>query len=401
LAGWTKASLTTGSGGTVTSSPFRGHGSLDVRQRSSVIFFSHLRWDFVFQRPQHIVSRWAKDHRVFFWEEPVFDARAPYLEVKQRGGVEVIVPHLEPGQADVDDTLRRLLDGFVSFAGIHEPLAWYWTPMMRSYTDHLPYSAVVWDCMDELSAFAHAPPELIAREAEILSSADVVFTGGAQLYESKRNRHRNVHAFPSSVDVAHFATARTPGPDPEDQASIPHPRLGWFGVIDERTDLALLDALARNRPDWQIVMVGPVVKIRHEDLPRHANIHWLGMKSYAELPTYIAHWDVAILPFALNESTRFISPTKTPEYLAAGKPVVSTPITDVIKPYGEQDLVKIAHGAEEFQRAVEEILAGDPPERQQAADVLLAEMSWDRTVAAMQQTVASTIATRETVEAAK
>jgi UDP-galactopyranose mutase len=338
---------------------------------------------------------------VFFWEEPIHDAIEPWVEVNEHDGVEVVVPHLTPGRDDDDDQLRRMLDGFVNQAAIHEPIGWYWTPMMRSYTDHLPFAAVVWDCMDELTAFAFAPPELRARESEILACADVVFTGGAQLYESKRDRHPNVHLFPSSVDVAHFGQARASGADPSDQAGIGHPRLGWFGVIDERTDLALLDSLARSRPDWHIVMIGPVVKIAPDTLPRHPNLHWLGMKPYTALPAYIAHWDVAILPFALNDSTRFISPTKTPEYLAAGKPVVSTPITDVVRPYGERGLVSIADGPEAFEAAVAEILAGDREGRQAEADALLQTMSWDRTVQGMQDVVRAAIALENIVEAAK
>ena len=207
--------------------------------------------------------------------------------------------------------------------------------MSLAFSDHLAPGLIVYDCMDELSAFRGAPPELVEREVELMCRANLVFTGGYSLYEAKRQRHDNAHPFPSSVDVEHFAAARRPQHDPDDQAEIPHPRLGFYGVIDERLDIALIEQVARMRPDWQIVLVGPVVKIDPAELPQRDNIHYLGGKTYDELPQYLSGWDVAIMPFALNESTRFISPTKTPEYLAGGCPVVSTPITDVVRTYGD------------------------------------------------------------------
>lgn len=370
----------------MTPQPFSRDGRVDVRPRDAV-FFSHLRWDFVFQRPQHIVSRWARDHRVIFWEEAVRDATTPHLAVHRRGDVTVVVPHVTEGDRFEQLTLRRLLEEFSGVARLHDPIAWYWTPLMRSFSHHLPFSAVVWDCMDELTAFAFAPPELVHWESRLLADADVVFTGGYTLYEHKRHRHANIHPFPSSVDVEQFAKARVPQPDPLDQRSIPHPRVGWFGVIDERTDLALLDAVAAARPEWHFVMVGPVVKIDPASLPRRANVHWLGMKPYAELPTYVAHWDVAMLPFAHNDATRTISPTKTPEYLAAGRPVVSTSIRDVVRPYGERALVEIADGPQAFCEAIARCLTTDHTIRQRRADVLLSRMSWDATVAAMRARV--------------
>jgi UDP-galactopyranose mutase len=372
--------------------------SLDV-YREDVLFFSHLRWDFVFQRPQHIVSRFARDHRAWFWEEPIYDASEPCLTVEPRGAVRVVVPHLRPNEPV--ETLRGLLDEFVSDTGLVEPVGWYWTPMMRAFSDHVPFSAVIYDCMDELSHFAFAPPDLVQWETRLMADADVIFTGGHHLYSRKRDLHPNVHAFPSSVDVPHFAKAREGLPDPADQAHIPHPRIGWFGVIDERTDLALLDGVARARPDWQLVMIGPVVKISPETLPRHPNLHWLGMKAYDELPQYISSWDVAMLPFALNDATRFISPTKTPEYLAAGRPVVSTPITDVVRPYGESGLVYIADGVDEFVAALEQALQTDVDALRREADLMLSRMSWDSTVTQMRAEIHRARSSRgENVDAA-
>ena len=351
-----------------------------------LVCFSHLRWNFVFQRPQHLLSRFARERRVFFFEEPIYDSKQPQLHVTQSPeGVWVAVPHLPEGldEQQVIDMQRDLLDELLLCNHVERYVSWYYTPMALAFSRHLEPLAVAYDCMDELSAFRGAPPALLHREAELLKLADVVFTGGQSLYEAKRDRHPCVHAFPSSVDVAHFAKARGPVQEPADQASIPHPRLGFFGVVDERMDLELLEAVADARPDWQLVIIGPVVKIDPASLPRRPNLHFLGGKPYTELPTYLASWDVALMPFARNESTRFISPTKTPEYLAAGKPVVSTSIRDVVRPYGEQGLVRIADTPADFVRACEAALTEDRATWLPRVDAHLATMSWDSTWAQM------------------
>jgi UDP-galactopyranose mutase len=350
--------------------------------------FSHLRWDFVFQRPQHLIQRFARGHRVFFFEEPIFGPGPDRLAISREAAtLWRAVPHLSPDRSERSTTdamrqiLRQLMDEHFAPEAIRPILAWYYTPMALSFTQELRPVATVYDCMDELSAFKGAPPSLIQWERELLRRADVVFTGGISLYRAKRALHHNVHAFPSSIDYAHFARARTPGDEPPDQAPIPRPRLGFHGVIDERMDLDLVAEVAERRPDWHLVFIGPVVKIDPRTLPRRPNLHYLGMKPYAELPSYLAGWDVAMMPFALNESTRFISPTKTPEYLAGGKPVVSTPITDVVHPYGELGLVHIAHGPEEFVLRTEEALASAAESDRwlKKVDLFLADCSWNAT----------------------
>lgn len=366
-----------------------------------LLCLSHLRWDFVFQRPQHLLSRCARERRVLFVEEPMFDAASPRLDITQHAdGVEVLVPRLPADRsgAEYQAMQRKLLDTHLRERQSRRFVLWYYTPMMLAFTDHLQPLATVYDCMDELANFHGAPPSLRELEAELFRRADLVFTGGRSLWEHKRLRHPSVHCFPSSVDVPHFASARERTPErmkePADQEKIPHPRLGFFGVIDERMDLALLDAVARARPDWQLVMIGPVVKIDPARLPRRSNIHWLGGKSYRALPGYIVGWDVALLPFAQNDATRFISPTKTPEYLAAGKPVVSTPITDVVRPYGEMGLAHIAKNPAEFVFAVERALCEDRDLRQRLADGWLSHLSWDRTWSRMHGLIADVIAQR-------
>lgn len=353
---------------------------------------SHLRWDFVYQRPQHLMSRCAQKRRVFFIEEPIVEfVDSWWLDITQREcGVRVVVPHLPNWVNDELTTAmhQSLIDELFEEYAIANPILWYYTPAALTFTHHLEASVVVYDCMDELSAFQDASPALRKLERQLLQRADVVFTGGQSLYESKQHLHSNIHAFPSSIDAAHFAQARILTEDPIDQQEIPHPRIGFYGVIDERMDLELLDRLAQARPDWHLVIIGPVVKIDPERLPQHPNIHYLGGKSYQELPNYLAGWDVAMLPFARNESTRFISPTKTPEYLAAGKPVVSTSIRDVVRPYGQQGLVQIADTVADFIAAIEQALQQPQnPDWLSQVDQFLAQISWDKTWNSMIQQI--------------
>ena len=351
-----------------------------MNQSTDILCLSHLRWGFVFQRPNHLMSRAAKERRVFFVEEPIYGAASAALEVREtEPNLFVVVPHLPNDVPARSHELQRHLLGDLALArSIVDPVVWYYTPMALEFARGLRAAVTVYDCMDELSAFRGAPPALTVLESELFERADVVFTGGQSLYDAKRSRHPNVHAFPSAVDIAHFSLARERLPDPEDQASIARPRLGYFGVIDERMDLALVERLADERPNWQLVMLGPVVKIEAESLPQRPNIHYLGQRPYADLPRYLASWDVAIMPFAQNDSTRFISPTKTLEYLAGGKPVVSTPVRDVVRPYGERGLVDVA-SPDAFVRTVERALASGFHSRAREVDALLAKSSWDST----------------------
>ena len=360
-----------------------------------LVCLSHLRWNFVFQRPQHLLTRCTQARRVFFIEEPIFsEDTVGRLEVTQdSSGVWVVVPHLQEGlnEEAIAAAQKVMIDGLFAEHNIGQYICWYYTPMAIAFTQHLKPLAVVYDCMDELSAFKGASPLLKESEAELFRRADLVFTGGQSLYEAKRDQHPNVYAFPSSVDVPHFAAARNLTAEPEDQANIPHPRLGFYGVIDERMDLELIDGIAAARPDWHLVIIGPVVKIDTEILPRRENIHYLGGKDYKDLPAYLAGWDLAMLPFARNESTRFISPTKTPEYLSAGKPVVSTSIRDVVRPYGQDKLVRIADTVEEFIAAASAAMQEDTKESGwlSRVDAFLEQTSWSSTLGSMLQLIDS------------
>lgn len=354
---------------------------------TSLLVFSHLRWDFVYQRPQQLMSRLAAAHPILFIEEPIVGAERAWLErYSPCAGVQVLrmhVPGNAPGFADMHmDRMRMLLGQYLEDHGIDEYLLWFYTPMALPLAQDLTPLGSIYDCMDELSAFDFAPPALIAREMELFGQVDLVFTGGRSLYESKRERHADVHCFPSSVDHAHFG--RRGLADHPDQAGLAGPRLGYYGVIDERLDLDLVAALADAHPEWQIVMVGPVVKIDAARLPQRPNLHWMGQRRYDELPSFLAGWDVCLMPFALNASTRFISPTKTLEYLAAGKPVVSTPVRDVAQQYAA--VVPIAASPAEFVAACEDLLARSPQQRAQFEDdaaQVVAATSWDQTAGAM------------------
>ena len=295
-------------------------------------------------------------------------------------------PHL-PQHGDHDALQRTLLTKFMVEQQIQHFVRWYYTPMALGFSSQLLAEATVYDCMDELTGFLGAPKNLGERERELFAVADVVFTGGISLYEAKKTQHGNVHAFPSSIDVPHFASASDLTEEPEDQASIPHPRAGFFGVLDERFDVPLMAEVIKLRSEMQFIFLGPVVKIDLSILPQGPNVHYLGGKSYQELPRYLGGWDVALLPFALNDSTRFISPTKTPEYLAAGKPVVSTPIRDVVRGYGEEGLVAIAGTAVEFAEALDNALKPQTDAQRESVTLKLAGGSWDRTWAEMSKLI--------------
>ncbi|MFD2904264.1 glycosyltransferase [Sphingobacterium anhuiense] len=345
----------------------------------NLLCFSHLSWNFVYQRPQHLLSRFANTYRVFYFEEPRIGHSDMY-SINVQDNVCIVELMITSHDPTTNYRIQILINQLLEEYKIKHYSCWYYTPMALQFTRNLTPEIIIYDSMDELSAFRFAPPQLLELENELFSKADVVFTGGHTLYQAKKNRHHNIHAMPSSIDKEHFVQARSVQNDPEDQQSIGFPRLGFFGVVDERFDIELLRTVSAQRPDWQFVIIGPVVKINPDDLPKASNIHYLGPKNYAELPSYIAHWDIALILFALNESTEFISPTKTPEYLAAGKPVISTAIKDVVHPYGSAGLVQIIDNSHDFISVAERIFASTEKDHWlKMVDHFLENDSWDHT----------------------
>jgi len=370
-----------------------------------LICFSHLRWNFVYQRPQHLLSRFANQQRVFFIEEPIYDAESDFYSINKEEGKNlwVITPHIQNNLTAEHSAQRQklLLSLLMEDMQINKYICWYFTPMALDFSEHLTPMLTIFDCMDELSAFKFAPPELKEKESQLLQKADIVFTGGYSLFLKKKDRNANVHYFPSSIDKDHFLKARAKETvDPYDQQEIPHPRLGYFGVLDERLDIELVRKMAGLRSEWHFIFVGPVVKIDPQILPQAPNIHYLGHKTYQELPNYLAGWDIALMPFALNESTRFISPTKTPEYLAGGKPVISTAIVDVVETYGNKGLVYLADTAEDFISAATHSL--NHPEKKEEwlkdIDEELNDNSWDKTWKQMTERIEEALKGKNIVE---
>jgi glycosyltransferase involved in cell wall biosynthesis len=356
-----------------------------------IVVHSHLRWDFVWQRPQQVFSRLAAQHRVLFLEEPLYEAGKPALRLSEvDNDVVRAIPILPERAGDEEEAaitlslLRLALARHPLLAGAFEqPVQWFYSPMSApSYLGQLGEIGVVYDCMDELANFRFAPPDIAAREQMLLRRADVVFTGGQQLFEAKSRHHRNVHFFGCGVDAAHFGQARLAstrvGPELE---SLPRPVLGYFGVIDERLDYDLIARLAQAFPGGSIVLVGPVAKVEASQLPRARNLHWLGQRPYSALPALVKGFDACLMPFALNEATRFINPTKTLEYMAAGRPIVSTAVPDVVRQFSS--IVDVAQSHEGFVAAAARAIAA-PRADVLAEGVRCAERStWDAIVAAM------------------
>lgn len=380
-------------------------GIASIRDEPSAAFrpydllcFSHLRWNFVFQRPQHLLTRFSEERRVFYVEEPIFeDVASPSMRIeRKRASLSVVTPVLPIGMPASwhDAALRLLVDALIADEDIEHFGTLYYTPMALPFTQHLQPMFVAYDCMDELSSFKGAPAPMRINELQLLKRADVVFTGGWSLYDAKRMQHSNVHALPSSIDAAHFRRARLGAAD-RGIADLDKLHLGFFGVIDERFDGALVAGVAALRPNWDITLVGPIVKIDPECLPKADRVRYPGMAAYEDLPQWLAGWDVAIMPFARNESTRFISPTKTPEYLAGGKPVVSTSIHDVVHPYATLGLVHIADTPEAFVASCELSMRDSDTAWLGRVDEFLRSTSWDRTWQRMASLVEAAIHARD------
>jgi glycosyltransferase involved in cell wall biosynthesis len=377
-----------------------------VNADAPIIVHSHLRWDFVWQRPQQLLSRLARRNDVLFIEEPIYcdDVGTPWLALSEpEPRVHRTLPMLpvslrgeyDASIAEIRELVRQEIAGGGTLGGrFAHPIQWFYTPMPApAMIGAFDERAVIYDCMDELSKFRFAPRELVDRERSLMAEADVVFTGGYALWQSKSKYHANVHFFGCGVDVAHFAAARSADlPLPHEIAALEKPVIGYYGVIDERIDYELLRHLAESLPQAELVMVGPVVKVDPKELPQAPNIHWLGQRQYAELPAHVKGFDVCLMPFALNEATEYINPTKTLEYMAAGKPIVSTAISDVVHNF--TPVVTVARSPEEFVAAVRAAI--DAPNSEMVSRGLeqARANSWESIVARMERIIGDAMRAR-------
>jgi beta-glucosidase/6-phospho-beta-glucosidase/beta-galactosidase/glycosyltransferase involved in cell wall biosynthesis len=374
--------------------------------RYGIVVFSHLRWGFVWQRPQQFLSRFAKKHKILFIEEPFFDLKEgvePRIDYhKVMPNVTVVTPHVSASwnrhpklPTKLRDFTQTALKAMNETGEFDRPLLWYYSPMDSAWSlGYFENRGVVYDCMDELNQFTGAPKSLVANEARLIEHADVVFTGGYELGEKKRKQHDNVHIFGCGVEFDHFANAGDPQTQiPPDIDFMKRPILGWMGVVDERVDYALVGEMARMRPDWSFAMVGPVVKMDPNLLPHSPNLFWLGGRDYQQLPHYLRAFDVNMMCFANNAATQYINPTKGLEYMATGKPIVSTHVRDVVRQWS--DIVYLAKNAEEFVKAAEEALKNPGSDRVKRGIELAKASSWEATVATMQQLIKSAITKKD------
>ena len=375
----------------------------------SFIVHSHLRWDFVWQRPQQILSRLAQHHPILFVEEPIFgDFAGSSLDISYpHANVIRVVPYLDNNYApDYDRAarmvlvmLREQLKTNATLANLfRKRVQWFYTPMPTPIMlGEFNEMGVVYDCMDELAQFKDAPADLRNREHFLLKNADIVFTGGRNLYEAKSRAHANVHFFGCGVDIEHFGKARLPQTSiADDIKTFSAPIAGYFGVIDERLDYALIAQMAQAKPQWTFVMVGPVVKVDPNSLPQAPNIKWLGQRDYKELPNYVKAFDVCLMPFSLNAATQYINPTKTLEYMAANKPILSTAVADVIKNF--TPVVQVAYSPAEFVQRLEATRALSR-EMLDAGLAMAGKASWDAIVATIRQLIKDAILRQPSIAA--
>jgi glycosyltransferase involved in cell wall biosynthesis len=370
-----------------------------------IIVHCHLCWDWVWQRPQQFISRISRRHPVLFVETlgPDPTLVAPYVRLHYHADhpnvtrVRLQFPMWRWGdEAYVDNTRRELVKDTLRgpLAGqFKNPVQWFYDPMtVRAFAGQMGEIGTVYDCMDEYSKFSEAHPEVSKRELELLARADVVFAGGRKLWESKRRHNDNCHFYGCGVDSAHFGRAL------DARTTVPHDlkrvkkkaALGFFGVVDERMDYELVTKLADADPQWSIVMVGPVLKVKEQGLPERPNLHWLGSRDYSQLPSYCKGFDVCLMPFALNQATEYINPTKALEYMAAGRPVVSTKVPDVVSNFG--NIAKIGSSHEEFislcRQAINEPDQGAIERGLERA----ADSTWDRIVEQMEDHIDKALA---------
>jgi glycosyltransferase involved in cell wall biosynthesis len=361
--------------------------------RYDIVVFSHLRWNFVYQRPQHILSRLAKSYNILFIEEPF----QPNAENEKTSSIHQVLPNLSVFNThaeNINATLKLVKENLGSQT---IDIAWFYSPSFVNALHIFSFDKVVFDCMDELTLFKNAPQSLIEQEKQLMSKSDIVFTGGKSLYSAKQKHHHNVHCFPSSVDRKHFEKAQNGIKVPEEMDAFSSIVVGYYGVVDERIDYELLEKTAQLCPTVDFVLIGPFAKVNPESLPSLPNIHFLGMRNYEQLPNYLKRFDIAMMPFAMNDSTKFISPTKTLEYMAGGKSIISTPVYDVVRDYDKH--IEIVENAEQFATAINKLICQHKASHCLKYREILDRTSWDNTVSRMQNLMEQLIEESQYAEA--
>ena len=370
-------------------------GPLVAESNPLLLLYSQVAWHGVWQRPQEMALGLARRRRVLFvspiqvHERLGRYARARTLERIDGGkGVTVFSPTIFSGEYRrawvcrlnsilVDAELRRLLRGERHVTFLTN------TPLAAPLLDRFPFRKVIYDVMDDFAAFDWAPATARESHERLLREADAVLTGTYTLLEDARAQGREATYAPCGVDYEAFAggEATADFAEPAELRGLPRPILGYVGTLSERIDTRILSALAERFPQASLVLIGPVYRNLGEP-PRAPNIRYLGLKPHSELPAYLHHFDVALMPFRLSDAARAINPVKALEYLAAGCVVVSTPIPDVVRFYS--GVMLVAPSPEDFADKVEEALQGNHSDRIAKGRELARGATWDAMVEAVE-----------------
>ena len=365
--------------------------------RTAIVFISTHPFAGLWQRPQQIAVRLAKSYSIlYFWPRYASDlarrrGNSQQVEPESALSVRLVSPLLLPFERAIPAACRTNL-GTVKSIISHRlwaegfataPILWFYAPRFAPLLDSLEHSAVVYDIMDEHSAFSFARRDMRELEARLLRDADLVFAGTNTLAERKREFAPQVRYLPCGVEFEHFSAAAAKNLHvPPVLSGVSGPVIGYFGAVDDRLDFDMLLAAAMRHPDWTILLAGPWLATKSRaEVQSQPNILMPGLVPYAELPAYLARFDVAVLPFVLNELTMHIHPTKVLEYLASRTPVVSTPIPDVVKFYS--GIVKIASTPDEFIAAVENLLNTPDADAVERGYQMARASSWDALVESM------------------
>jgi len=391
----------------------------EQENRKTIICFSHLTWDRnLFQRPQQLMLRFSKRFNVLYVSG--YSCRQFFIDLFRRkkthsyhvtDNLAVYSPFALPPIKKYSSITIRLNKILLSFLvkrrlkklKFKDPILWIYHPRYIDAIGKFKEELIIYDCMDDFTSLLSDYEDRernIKDERALLKKADMVFAGGYSIAELKRDSREHIHVFPSAVEIYHFKKARSDNLEmPDDITDIPHPILGYWGAIDERVDHELLKRLAMKHPEWSIVLLGPIVRHKAGDLSylkEIKNIFWLGPKDYSLLPNYAKAFDVCLIPFVLSREGKFLSPTKTLEYLATGKPVVSTPITDVVRFY--DGVVGIADGPDEFGMAVRRCMEEDNASMKQKRICFTENKSWEDTAEKMEKLILDKIEEKSSVK---